>query len=103
MALTGLFVVQGFAGGNGGNNSVQPLITNAMWSENLQTPGVTTKTAKGGTGTGRPIFRVRCAVDAFVSIGEDPDASNGPSYFVAANTDYDFFANPEDSVAWVEA
>lgn len=103
MAFVGLNVLQGYAGGAGGNNTVQSLISNPQWSETLEAPGETTNSAIGGSGTGRPVFRFRSEVDAFVSVGPTPDATNGTRYAVPANTDYDVFANPGDKVAWTTA
>lgn len=103
MALVGLHVIQGFAGGSGANASIQSLISNPQWSETLATAGTTTNAAVAGSGTGRPIFRVRSSEDSFVAVGPTPDAIDGTRYFVPANTDYDFFANPGDKVAWIVA
>lgn len=103
MALSGLHVVQGYAGGVGANSSVQSLIANPRWSETLATAGTTTNAAQVGNGTGLPIFRIHSTVAAFVVIGQTPNAATGARFYVPADTDYDIFANPDDKLAWVAA
>lgn len=103
MALAGLHVVQGYAGGIGANSSVQALIANPSWSETLDAAGTTVKAAEAGTGTGRPIFRLRSGVDVFVAIGPTPNATTGARFYIPAEFDYDIFANPGDKVAWIVA
>lgn len=103
MAFAGLHIVQGYAGGAGANSSIQALISNPQWSETLATAGTTTNAAVAGGGTGRPIFRLRSAADAYVAVGPSPDATTGTRYAIPADTDYDVFANPGDKVAWIAA
>jgi hypothetical protein len=97
MALSGMHIV---CAGVTAAGTYGPLPMNANWSETLSSAQITTHQVPA---SGRSIIRVRASADSYVAIGSAPDATNGPRFFVAAATDYDFYANPNDRVAWVLA
>ena len=105
MALSGLHVVCGYAGGRTPNTPFPlPLPASAAWSETLAVAGSTTNKAPGNDATfGQPMMSVRSSVDAWVAMGENPNATSGPRRYIAANTDYDFFVNTGDKLAWIAA
>lgn len=104
MAFNGLHVACGFTGGTGENGNLTPLVRALQWSETLATAGKTTHTApEGGQVNGDPIFRITVSGAAFVSIGPDPDAVNGPRLFIPAGDTIDTFVEPGDKLAWVTA
>ncbi len=104
MALVGLHVLAGYAGARGYKDSIQPLMNKRIWSEILQVAGESTNAApKEGDVAGRPVFRVRCSVDAWLSIGPDPDATISPLEFLPADETKDLFVEPGDRIAWEPA
>lgn len=104
MALSGMHVACGYAGSSTNRWATLSAIGRTIWSETLASPGTTTNTAPASSDTaGDPIFQVRSTVDSFVSLGPVPNASSGPRQFVAAATEYTFYAQPGDKLAWVAA
>lgn len=105
MALSGLHVACGYAGGRTPNTPFPlPIPSPAAWSETLASAGTTTNVAPGSDATfGQPLMSVRCSIDAWVAMGASPNATTGPRRFIAANTDYDFFVNTGDKLAWIAA
>lgn len=105
MAFSGLHVVCGYAGGAGHRSSVQPLLSLPTWASWSEAPAsITTNVAVPLNDTfGQPMFRIRSAVDAWVSVGKNPNASTGIRLSVQAGIDYDMFVDPGDRLAWVAA
>jgi len=106
MAFAGLHVVCAQSGTPDSPDAKQALLRNAQWSETLASAGTTTNVV----GSGSSVIRVRSAVDAWVAIGPAPDAAqtvgtkpNSARFPITAATDYDFYANVNDKLAWVTA
>lgn len=104
MALSGIHIVAGYAGSIVSRDKSQPILGRIIWTETLITPGTTTNAAPlPSDAEGQPIFRLRCSIDAYVSIGKAPDATSSPRFFLPANTDYDVFPDSGLKLAWVPA
>ena len=97
MALSGIHIV---CTAVTAGHSLGSLPVGASWSETQSSPGTTTNSLSVSTGS---LIRVRASQDCYVAIAKVPDATNGPRFFVAAATDYDFYGNPGDKVAWALA
>ncbi len=104
MALSGIHVTCFYSGGDGANQPFQALPRDAAWSETLAF-GSTSSQVVPTTDNGYPIARIRASADAYVAFGEAPDPSqaigntaNTKRYFIAANTDYDFYVKPGQKV-----
>jgi hypothetical protein len=70
----------------------------------MATAGMTTNAAPATHDTqGDPVFQIAASSDAFVAIGPNPDATNGPRIFVRGNTDWSAYAQPGDRLAWIPA
>lgn len=110
MALSGLHVAWGYAGGDGYNSAKQAVFIDGQRSETLAAASTTTQGAQGG-GHRRPMARVRVSADSWVAFGKSPDASqvvgSTPDttrfYVPADGDDHDFYVNAGDKVAWVAA
>jgi hypothetical protein len=100
MALAGLHAACGYAGSSTNRWATLSAVGKTVWSETLASPGTTTNTAPASSDVaGDPVFNIRSSIDAFVPLGPTPNASTGPRQFVAANTDYTFYAQPGDKLA----
>ena len=79
----------------------------SLWSETLAAPGTTTQSAPGSDA----VFEVRAAVDAYVAIGKNPDASqisasaqNTARVFIPGGETRNLFCSaPGDRLAWFAA
>lgn len=104
MALSGLHVSAGYAGPASQRYSGAKILGRQMWSQTLASAGTTTNAAPPTRDAeGEPIFQIASSVDAFVSIGPNPDATNGTRIFVRANTDWTVYAQPGDKLTWIAA
>ena len=107
MALSGLHVACCFAGVPGGRDSEMPIISTPVWSESPASETATSNAAPNygdvsiGGRAGQPIFRVISSAEAYVSIGDSPNASSSPRHIVQAFIEYDFAVQPGDKLAWV--
>lgn len=71
------------------------------WSQLMATAGTAAKSVPDPS---VHLLRVRASADSYVAIGPAPDAVNdGARFFVQAYSDYDFYAQPGDKLAWVAA
>lgn len=104
MAFAGLHVVCGYAGSLFARDKSQAILGKIAWSEAPST-GVTSTNAapQESAGSGQAIFRIRAAVDSWVSVGPTPDATTGKRFLVPAATDYDVYAEPNDKFQWIAA
>lgn len=109
MALSGLHVLCAFAGRAGAPDSQQALLKDFQWSETLASAGTTTQSVVASNAMAA-VFRVRSSADAFVAVGEVPNASltvstdkSSARMFVAAGVDYDIYAPGKSKLAWVAA
>ncbi|WP_337267111.1 hypothetical protein [Oryzifoliimicrobium ureilyticus] len=103
MAFSGLNVVCAFAGSYR-REKTQAIIGKLNWSEAPASGAATTNAAPPVNDVlGQAIFRIRTSADAYVSIGQTPNAANSPRLLVPANTDYDVFVDGGDKLAWVAA
>lgn len=108
MALSGLHVACCYGGAHG-NQYLLPILSRPVWSENLTVAATTSRSAtSSGTGRSRQaVFRVNSAVDAWISIGPTPDASNdtypNARAFIQAYMPYDFTVESGDKLAWIAA
>lgn len=108
MAFSGLHVAAGYAGAASNRWASVAIIGRTVWSQTMASAGVTTNVAPPTRDVeGDPIFQVSTSIDAFVAIGPNPDATNGPRQFIKANSDglggMSLYANPGDKLAWVPA
>lgn len=101
MALSGLHVACGFAGGPNGAN--QPLLSNLSWSQTMAAPGTTDNGAPEGSGNGQPVMQFRASADAFVAVGRTPNAVSGARIFVPAGETVSIYVSAGDKAAWVAA
>jgi hypothetical protein len=99
MALSGVHVVFGFVQKSG---KFSNLFGAALWSETIASDGVTEQSATFGM-HGSPAFSIRAALDVFVSIGKQPDASVSPRHFVPAGEWIVFPCFEGDRLAWTAA
>lgn len=95
MAFAGLNLTIGKATSANGQGQ---LPHGAQFSQNMASPGLSSISAPTNQGTFF-LFRVRSLADCFVSIRAQPSATT-PSWFVAANTDYDFYGAAGDYLYW---
>lgn len=110
MALNGAYIACGFVGGTGRNGETVTGLQAPLWSVNLPTAGTTTQVAPNGSyQDGEPIIFVNTSVDAFVAVGPNPDAVNGPRLYckkegdMVTNSGLLIFVKPGDKVAWAPA
>lgn len=106
MAAPSLHVICGYAGGDiGDSNSPakQPIMREPEWSAEPVDGTPTTQSAPDKLGL-FPVFRVTATVDAYVSIGPNPDATVSPRYLLlAGDGQRDFYARPGDKLEWTAA
>ncbi|QIG76875.1 hypothetical protein EVC30_046 [Rhizobium phage RHph_Y1_11] len=101
-ALAGVHVLCAFTGPQQARDKGQAIIGKFAWSEQPASNVATTnKAPKINQSSGQAIFRVRSTLNCFVSIGKTPNASTGIRAYVEANKDYDFYAEPDDKLAWL--
>jgi hypothetical protein len=115
MALSGVHVACGFAGGQGAGGFAVQIGRPPVWSETLAAASTTVNVAPPYRGErdahrGSPTFEIRASVDVFIAIGPVPDASQTVStmsgnsrLFVPAGETRNVFCNPNDKLAWVAA
>lgn len=104
MALSGTHVTAAYAGPLYNRSFVAPILGKVIWSETMASAGTTALGAPPAReGAGMPIFRVQSSSDIFVAIGAAPNASSGPRTFVRAGEEFDFYAEPNDKLAWIAA
>ena len=106
MAAPSLHVICGYAGGDVGDSNSparQAIMRDPVWSAEPAADTPTTQTAPDRDGL-RPVFRVTATVDAYVSIGNPPNANASPRYLqLASDGQRDYYAKPGDSLEWVTA
>lgn len=112
MALSGVHIGCGYAGGRDAAKSVEVATPGPMaWSRTMASPGPTDLVApRSDVALGDPIFWVTTAFDICFAWGPNPDASkaNGDTRDTArvllrAGDTFNVFALPGDRVAWVAA
>lgn len=110
MALSGVHIACGYAGGSGRNGQTLPTTQKPAWSETMAEPGTTAQAAPavGGQRDGDPMFLIATSLAIFVAVGPNPNAVTGPRIFIAPATVngvgyLPIFADPGDKVAWVAA
>lgn len=105
MALTGLHVACSFAGNSEVRDLVVQVLRAPVWSETFTAAGTTSKAAPASPRpeSGDPLLNIFSAVDAYVAIGPNPNATTGPRLFVPARIDTNFAANAGDKLAWIPA
>ncbi len=112
MALSGLNATCGFVGVKGGGS----LLASFAWSQTMSSPGTTTLSAREPS---RPSgqydalllgFEVTTSIDAWVSVGPAPDASqangstpNTARILVRSGETRNVFCNSGDYLAWTAA
>lgn len=101
MAFTGVTVACGFAvGDNSDNKSHQPIMANAIWSEEPASGVATSYSAPGDTRM-QPIMRVYSGTeDIWVAVSANPDPDESPRLLVPSMTVYDIYVNANDKLAW---
>lgn len=102
MALSGLHVTCAQTSGPGPRKDV-PLLGKAAWSEAPSSGAATANAAPSLSNQAENVFQIYSAVDAYVSIGGNPDAGASPRFFVPAAQLVEVLANPGDRLAWVAA
>lgn len=106
MAFTGLHITAGYVGPSYGRSLTKnaALFTRITGSESMSAGGTTTMVAPAShESMGPPVLRVQAAADAWVAIGQNPNASSGPRTLCRAGEDYDFFVEPGDKLQWAAA
>ena len=104
MAFSGLHVVCAYAGSKSVRAASQPIMGDIQWTETPASGVVSANAAVlPNEAQGDPIFRMRAAVDSWVSIGPNPNANAHPRLLVSAGIDYDAFVEPGDKVHWIAA
>lgn len=107
MSLSGLHVTCRFGGVFDVNGKQLQVIGKPEWGQTMASAGTTTNSAPDyGVNKGdQAIFRVVSSEDAWVAIGQDPDAedTDGSRDYVQAFVEYDFSVNSGDKLAWVAA
>lgn len=78
------------------------LVSRTLWSQTMTDPGVTDRGSMSEPGAS---FEIYPATDVFVSVGQDPDASDASSarLFCPAGVTRNVYCAPRDRVAWVPA
>ena len=105
MALSGVHIECGYAGGQGIGDNYFALRKTLVWSETLAGPGTTSNSAPAANPktTGSPIFSIIASQAIFYATGLNPDPVNGPRRFLGAGIKEDLFVNQDDKFAWTLA
>lgn len=104
MALSGLHVECGYAGGPGLQQALIPTNGKLLWSQTLVSGQQTTTPVPGpDQKLGAPILSCRASADMFFAIGRNPDPINGPCRLVRAGTGFEVFPKPGEYLACLTA
>ncbi|WP_413709834.1 hypothetical protein [Rhizobium sp. Rhizsp82] len=100
MALTTPLITAGFVGSFTSRWASLALPGKQLWSERGALPYTTTKTAPEPIGdSGDPAFTVFSPVDVLIAIGKAPNAATEPLFFLPANTERSYYAQPGDKLS----
>jgi hypothetical protein len=107
MALSGVHVACGYAGGVAKGGAPMPVIRKPVWSESPASNTPSTNAAPANdAASGDPLFAISTSAAIYVSIGLSPNASVSPRIYVRANDTsdpYPVYVSPGDKFAWVAA
>jgi len=105
MALSGIVVECGLAGGRGLTADLPVVLGQSLWTENKTTAGTTTNAAPTDRVDDKSIvFSITAAADSWISIGTAPNASTDPTRrFLPAGLTRDFAVEPGHKVNWAAA